>query len=107
MGKANKPFEFGVKVSVATPLNRYQGGQFVDHIKALPGNLYGGDMLATVIPALERTIRAELERIIVEDGYKGHHAPEEKRFGSMWRGRTGGSWPSSSVPCVVARRSSR
>ena len=37
-GKAHKPYEFGVKVSVATPLQRCRGGQFVAHVKALPGN---------------------------------------------------------------------
>ncbi|MDQ0475498.1 hypothetical protein QO011_008548, partial [Labrys wisconsinensis] len=39
-GKVHKPYEFGVKVSVATPLNRCKGGQFVVHVKALPGNPY-------------------------------------------------------------------
>ncbi len=37
-GKAHKPYEFGVKVSVATPLHGCKGGQFVAHVKALPGN---------------------------------------------------------------------
>ena len=32
-GKAHRPYEFGVKVSVATPLNRCKGGQFVAHVK--------------------------------------------------------------------------
>src|SRR5215212_6967888 len=36
-GKAHKPYEFGVKVSVATPLQRCRGGQFVAHVQALPG----------------------------------------------------------------------
>jgi transposase, IS5 family len=79
-GKAHKPYEFGVKVSVATPLNRCAGGQFVAHVKALPGNPYDGHTLATVIPDIERTIGAELGRIITDAGYKGHHAPKEKRF---------------------------
>src|SRR3712207_8300647 len=51
---------FGVKVSVATPLNRCRGGQFVAHGKALPGNPYDGHTLAPVIPAIEATIGAEL-----------------------------------------------
>jgi IS5 family transposase len=79
-GKAHKPYEFGVKVSVATPLNRCAGGQFVAHVKALPGNPYDGHTLATVIPDIERTIGAELGRIVTDAGYKGHHAPKEKRF---------------------------
>jgi IS5 family transposase len=79
-GKAHKPYEFGVKVSVATPLHRCRGGQFVAHVKALPGNPYDGHTLAEVIPDLERTIGAELERIVTDAGYRGHHAPKEKRF---------------------------
>jgi IS5 family transposase len=79
-GKAHKPYEFGVKVSVATPLNRCRGGQFVAHVKALPGNPYDGHTLASVIPAIEATIGAELARVVTDAGYKGHHAPKEKRF---------------------------
>src|SRR6516165_605753 len=38
-GKPHKPYEFGVKVSVATTLKRCKGGQFVIHAKALPGKM--------------------------------------------------------------------
>jgi transposase, IS5 family len=79
-GKAHRPYEFGVKVSVATPLYRCRGGQFVAHVKALPGNPYDGHTLATILPDLEQTIGAELERVVTDAGYKGHHAPKEKRF---------------------------
>jgi IS5 family transposase len=79
-GKAHKPYEFGVKVSVATPLHRCRGGQFVAHVQALPGNPYDGHTLAEVIPDLEQTIGADLERIITDAGYRGHTAPREKRF---------------------------
>ncbi len=79
-GKAHKPYEFGCKVSVATPLHRCRGGQFVAHVKALPGNPYDGHTLATVIPQIEQTIGADLDRVITDAGYKGHHAPREKRF---------------------------
>lgn len=41
-GKAHKPYEFGVKVSVTTTSRRCKGGQFVLHAKALPGNPYDG-----------------------------------------------------------------
>src|SRR3954464_14638986 len=71
-GKAHKPYEFGVKVSVATPLNRCRGGQFVAHVKALPGNPYDGHTLAAVLPDIESTIGAGLERIVTDAGYKGH-----------------------------------
>src|SRR5262249_54190248 len=39
-GKPHKPYEFGVKVSVATTLKRCKGGQFAIHAQALPGNPY-------------------------------------------------------------------
>src|SRR5579872_5777311 len=31
-GKAHRPYEFGVKVSVATPVKHSAGGQFVTHV---------------------------------------------------------------------------
>jgi IS5 family transposase len=79
-GKAHRPYEFGVKVSVATPLHRCAGGQFVAHVQALPGNPYDGHTLAAVIPQIEQTIGAEVERIVTDAGYRGHYAPKEKRF---------------------------
>jgi IS5 family transposase len=79
-GKAHKPYEFGVKVSVATPLNRCAGGQFVAHVKALPGNPYDGHTLGAVLPEIERTLGAELVRVVTDAGYKGHTAPKEKRL---------------------------
>ena len=36
-GKARTPYEFGCKVSVATPATKPKGGQFVLHAKALHG----------------------------------------------------------------------
>ncbi len=89
-GKAHKPYEFGVKVSVATPLRRCRGGQFVAHVKALPGNPYDGHTLASVIPDIEETVGAELARIVTDAGYKGHHAPQEKRFRVYVAGRKRG-----------------
>jgi IS5 family transposase len=77
-GKAHRPYEFGVKVSVATPLQRCRGGQFVAHVAALPGNPYDGHTLATVIPAMTRQIGASLTRVIADAGYRGHKAPPAK-----------------------------
>jgi IS5 family transposase len=79
-GKAHKPYEFGVKVSVATPLNRCKGGQFVLHAKALPGNPYDGHTLATVIPEIETAIGANLGKVVTDAGYRGHNAPKDKQF---------------------------
>ena len=51
--KAHRPYEFWVKVSIATTLHRSKGGQFIAHVKALPGNPYDGHTLAGVIPEIE------------------------------------------------------
>ena len=74
-GKAHKPYEFGVKVSVATTLNRCKGGQFAIHAKALPGRPYDGHTLETVIPEIEDLTGATLKRILADAGYRGHNAP--------------------------------
>ena len=79
-GKAHRPYEFGVKVSVATTLHRSKGGQFIAHVKALPGNPYDGHTLATVIPEMEAQIGASLSRIVADRGYRGHNAPPDQRF---------------------------
>ena len=79
-GKAHRPYEFGVKVSVATTLFRSKGGQFVAHVKALPGNPYDGHTLAVVLPEMEKQIGATIARVVADRGYRGHNAPEEHRF---------------------------
>ena len=78
-GKAHRPYEFGVKVSVATPLHRCKGGQFIAHVAALPGNPYDGHTLAAVVPAIEQQIGVSLTRLIADKGYRGHNAPPGRR----------------------------
>lgn len=41
----HRPYEFGLKVSVATTLSHVRGGQLVTHVKALTGNPYDGHTL--------------------------------------------------------------
>src|SRR5205085_12189457 len=48
-GKARAPYEFGCKVSIATPATKPKGGQFVLHAKALHGNPFDGHTLGRVI----------------------------------------------------------
>lgn len=79
-GKAHKPYEFGVKVSVATPIQRSKGGQFVAHIKALPGAPYDGHTLEKVLPEIESQIGVNLTRIVADAGYKGHNAPQKHKL---------------------------
>jgi transposase, IS5 family len=79
-GKAHRPYEFGVKVSVATTLAHAKGGQFVTHAKALPGNPYDGHTLKTVIPDMEALVGNTLQRMFVDKGYRGHNAPPDYKF---------------------------
>jgi transposase, IS5 family len=79
-GKAHRPYEFGVKVSVATTLARSKGGQFIAHVKTLPGNPYDGHTLEAVIPEIETQIGASLSRIVADRGYRGHNAPPDHKM---------------------------
>jgi IS5 family transposase len=79
-GKAHRPYEFGVKVSVTTTLKHAKGGQFVTHVKSLPGNPYDGHTLATVIPDMEALVGNTLTRAFVDKGYRGHNAPPDHKF---------------------------
>lgn len=71
-GKAHRPYEFGVKVSIATTNRRAKGGQFVLHAKALPGNPYDGHTLAAVIEETQALTGRVVERVYVDKGYRGH-----------------------------------
>jgi IS5 family transposase len=79
-GKPHKPYEFGVKVSVATTLKRCKGGQFAIHAKALPGNPYDGHTPAKIIPAIEQLVGNQIERLHADAGYRGHNAPPDYKF---------------------------
>ena len=74
-GKPHRPYEFGVKVSVATTLAHAKGGQFATHAKALPGRPYDGHTIAIVIPEMEALIGNTLKRLFADRGYRGHNAP--------------------------------
>jgi transposase, IS5 family len=92
-GKAHRPYEFGVKVSVATTIGRAKGGQFVTHVKALPGNPYDGHTLATVIPDMEALVGNTIARILTDKGYRGHNAPPDYRFRVFISGQRRGVTP--------------
>ncbi len=78
-GKAHRPYEFGVKVSLTTTNRRARGGQFILHAKALPGNPYDGHTLKEVIEETEALTGREIERAYVDKGYRGHDAPKPYR----------------------------
>jgi transposase, IS5 family len=75
-GKARKPYEFGCKVSIATPATAPKGGQFVLHAKAVHGNPYDGHTLGPVIADLEKLTGVAVQRIHADKGYRGHNHPD-------------------------------
>jgi IS5 family transposase len=78
-GKARAPYEFGCKVSVATPVTQPKGGQFVLHARALHGNPYDGHTLGPAIADIERLTGIEVKRVHVDKGYRGHNHPHKFR----------------------------
>jgi len=78
-GKAHAPYEFGCKVSIATPATAPRGGQFVLHAKALHGNPFDGHTLGPVIKDMEKLTGVETRRIHVDKGYRGHNHPHKFR----------------------------
>ena len=76
-GKARAPYEFGCKVSVATPITQPKGGQFVLHAKALHGNPFDGHTLGPVVADMESLTGIEAKRIHVDKGYRGHNHPNK------------------------------
>ena len=92
-GKAHMPYEFGVKVSLATTLHRSKGGQFAIHAMALPGNPYDGHTLKDVIPGMQALIGNEIKKILADAGYKGHNAPGTHRFRVYTQGQKRGVSP--------------
>ena len=69
-GKARCPYEFGCKVSIATPVTAPKGGQFVLHAKALHGNPYDGHTLGPIIADLEELTGVAVRRIHGDKGYR-------------------------------------
>jgi len=65
-GKARAPYEFGCKVSVATPVTQPKGGQFVLHAKALHGNPFDGHTLGPVLAEMQQLVGVEPRRIHVD-----------------------------------------
>jgi hypothetical protein len=72
-------YEFGCKVSIATPATAPKGGQFVLYAKALHGNPYDGHTLGPVVRDLEALTGVETRRIHVDEGYRGHGHPHKFR----------------------------
>jgi len=67
-GKAHKPYEFGVKTSLATTAY----GGFVLGAMSCPGNPYDGHTLEGQLEQVERLTGMMPKRCHVDRGYKGH-----------------------------------
>ncbi len=78
-GKADKPYEFGCKISVTTSINPAPGGHFVLHTQALHGRPFDGHSLNTVTRKMMGITGIEPERIYVDRGYRGHTAQHTRR----------------------------
>ena len=76
---ARAPYEFGCKVSIATPVTQPKGGQFVLHAQALHGNPFDGHTLGPVVAGIEKLTGLETRRIHVDKGYRGHNHPDKFR----------------------------
>ena len=72
-GKAHKPYEFGVKTSLATTAH----GGFVLGAMALPGNPFDGHTLEGQLDQVARLTGAMPKRCHVDRGYKGHGVDPE------------------------------
>lgn len=79
-GKARAPYEFGVKVSLATNLRASgdKGKHFILHTKAMHGRPYDGHTLERAGENIEKIIGKLPERFLVDKGYKGHKWEEPR-----------------------------
>ncbi len=71
-GKAHKRYEFGNKVSLATPTKRSAAGQFIIGWQSLEGAPYDGHTLKGQIEQVERLTNSKVKRAVADKGYKGH-----------------------------------
>lgn len=72
-GKARDRYEFGVKVSIATTINRARGGHFILSSSAIQGRPYDGHTLKETIEQVESITGVDIDRIYVDKGYRGHN----------------------------------
>jgi transposase, IS5 family len=73
-GKAHRPYEFGVKTSLATT---HKEG-FCVGIQTCPGNPYDGHTLTAQLDQVERLTGRIPAQTFVDKGYKGHGVPQER-----------------------------
>jgi IS5 family transposase len=95
-GKVRHPYEFGVKVSIATT---HKEGLVVS-IKSMPGNPYDGHTLASAVEQIAMLTNRTPKAVFVDRGYRGVEVPDVK----IWRsGQKRGVTPS--IKKAIHRRS--
>jgi hypothetical protein len=72
-------------------------------VKALPGRPYDGHTLGVVIPEIETQVGANLERVVVDRGCRGHNAPPKHRFKVYISGQK--RRVTEAIKCDLRRRS--
>ncbi len=107
--RPHRPYEFGVKVSVATTIDRAKGDRAKGrpvrhHVKSMPGNPYDGHTLATVIPQMEALVGNTLDRILADKGYRGHCNRPITSSGVFISGQKRASHLRSNASCAAGSR---
>ena len=70
-GKARSPYEFGVKVSIATTLKE----NIIVGMRSMPGNPYDGHTLEETIEQVNILANRQPKTVIVDKGYRGVDIP--------------------------------
>jgi len=75
-GKAHKPYEFGVKASIA--VTNKEG--FVIGAQSCPGNPYDGHTLLPQLEQIKRFTAVQPKQCFVDRGYRGHKVKDTQVF---------------------------
>ena len=95
-GKARTPYEFGVKVSIATTLKE----NIIVGMRSMPGNPYDGHTLAETLEQVSILTNRSPKTVIVDKGYQGVDIPNVRILRSgQRRGIT------RSLKAMIKRRS--